>query len=184
MDIIPIFHIENQSLYAIRYPGDDTDVFDQLFDDWQNVEYLENFFTNNERDLKSGFFGKISVNQAVLQTINDAKEFQKQLLQIATGENSRTINSYFKPLDKITYKPEDYDKRKSKGIFERSWIRLYAIKAPDEECYIITGGTIKLTRSMQERTHTHKELKKLNRVIDYLHSQGIVDNEGIKDISK
>lgn len=33
-----------------------------------------------------------------------------------------------------------------------SWLRLYAIKL-EPGCYIITGGAIKLTRTMEERQH-------------------------------
>ncbi len=40
-----------------------------------------------------------------------------------------------------------------------SWLRLYAIKL-EPGCYVITGGAIKLTRTMEEREHTLKELSK------------------------
>lgn len=47
--------------------------------------------------------------------------------------------------------------------------------------YIITGGAIKLTATMQEREHTLEELHKLNKVSDYLISQGIFDYNGFED---
>ena len=46
--------------------------------------------------------------------------------------------------------------------------------------YIITGGAIKLTATMQEREHTLEELNKLNRVRDYLISLGIFDYNGFE----
>ena len=49
-----------------------------------------------------------------------------------------------------------------------SWLRIYAIKL-EPGCYIITGGAIKLTRTMQEREHT---LNELNQAID---ADGFVD---------
>jgi hypothetical protein len=51
----------------------------------------------------------------------------------------------------------------------------------DSGRYIITGGAIKLTTTMQEREHTLEELHKLNKVRDYLLSQGIFDYNGFED---
>ncbi len=51
----------------------------------------------------------------------------------------------------------------------------------DSGRYIITGGAIKLTATMQEREHTLEELHKLNKVRDYLLSQGIFDYNGFED---
>ena len=47
--------------------------------------------------------------------------------------------------------------------------------------YIITGGAIKLTATMQEREHTLMELAKLNKVRDYLISIGIFEYNGFED---
>jgi hypothetical protein len=44
--------------------------------------------------------------------------------------------------------------------------------------YIVTGGAIKLTASMQEREHTLIELQKMEKVRSFILEQGIVDNEG------
>ena len=41
-----------------------------------------------------------------------------------------------------------------------SWLRIYAIKL-EPGIYIITGGAIKLTRTMQEREHTLVELARM-----------------------
>lgn len=48
---------------------------------------------------------------------------------------------------------------------------------------MITGGSIKLTRTMAERGHTLEELKNLERVRNYLIDNGVSDMDGIKDIS-
>lgn len=44
--------------------------------------------------------------------------------------------------------------------------------------YIVTGGAIKLTASMQEREHTLIELQKMEKVRRFILDQGIVDNDG------
>ncbi len=61
-----------------------------------------------------------------------------------------------------------------------SWLRIYAIKL-EPGVYIVTGGAIKLTATMQERQHTLDELKKMNLVRSYLLSENIFDAEGLAD---
>ena len=57
---------------------------------------------------------------------------------------------------------------------------MYAIKL-EPGCYVITGGAIKLTRTMQEREHTLKELQKMEQVRDLLMDKGVVDADGFED---
>lgn len=45
----------------------------------------------------------------------------------------------------------------------------------------ITGGAIKLTRTMQEREHTLKELRKMEQVRNLLIEQGAIDADGFVD---
>ena len=43
--------------------------------------------------------------------------------------------------------------------------------------FVITGGAIKLTRTMQERSHTQAELDKINQCRQYLASNGVFDSD-------
>lgn len=61
-----------------------------------------------------------------------------------------------------------------------SWLRLYAIKL-EPGCYIITGGAIKLTHTMQEREHTLAELVKMEQVRNYLIANKAIDTDGFVD---
>lgn len=47
--------------------------------------------------------------------------------------------------------------------------------------YIITGGAIKLTATMQEREHTRRELIKLEKVRNFLLEQNVIDDTGFID---
>ena len=47
--------------------------------------------------------------------------------------------------------------------------------------YIITGGAIKLTATMQEREHTLKELHKMEKVRQFLLCENIVDDDSFID---
>ena len=68
-------------------------------------------------------------------------------------------------------------------IGHASWLRIYAIKL-EPGIYIIniiTGGAIKLTRTMAEREHTLKELSKMEQVRNLLINNGVVDKDAFDD---
>lgn len=53
------------------------------------------------------------------------------------------------------------------------------LKKLEKNIYLITGGAIKLTFTMQKRSHTLKELEKMVR--NYLIDNGVTDLEGFID---
>ena len=61
-----------------------------------------------------------------------------------------------------------------------SWLRIYAIKL-EPGIYVVTGGAIKLTRTMQEREHTLKELVRMEKVRRFLLDNDIADRESFVD---
>lgn len=61
-----------------------------------------------------------------------------------------------------------------------SWLRIYAIKL-DPGIYVITGGAIKLTRTMQEREHTLVELARMEKVRRFLLDNDICDVDSFND---
>ena len=74
-----------------------------------------------------------------------------------------------------------YDE-KAKGRREThpSWLRLYALRL-EKGVYLITGGAIKLTYTMQERSHTLKELERMEEVRNHLIDNGVTDLDGFVD---
>lgn len=86
----------------------------------------------------------------------------------------------FKPLNPGDYRLLEFQKSKAYGTIRKSWLRIYAIRI-NAETYIITGGAIKLTRTMQERPHTNDQLKRLTQVRDYLIREGF-DETDIEEI--
>ena len=93
------------------------------------------------------------------------------------------LDLIFRPLSNNRTIAEMLEKMKARG--ERtnrhdSWLRIYAIRLADDK-YIITGGAIKLTATMQERPHTQAELDKIEKVRRFLLDEGIVDDDGFID---
>lgn len=77
-------------------------------------------------------------------------------------------------------------KEKAKGEslrYHSSWLRVYAIKI-ENGVYLVTGGAIKLTTTMSERSHTLAELAKLELVRNHLIDNGVFDKEGFNDYIK
>jgi hypothetical protein len=172
-----IFTIFEDKLYAFRYDGEETDEFKRLFDLWFDIEYLEDFFEKNKSDLQNGFFGNVSVEDAVRKTRNEAKELEQELKRLASLEALEII---FKPLENTQYKFVELRKSKAKGKNFKSWLRLYGLRLA-EGVYIITGGAIKLTATMEEREHTVKELAKISRCRDFCKDHEILDEGDISN---
>ena len=53
---------------------------------------------------------------------------------------------------------------------------MYALRL-SANTFIMTGGTIKLTQRMEERSHTERELVKLEKVKEFLRRNGIHDGD-------
>lgn len=166
-------------LWAVRYDGANDNELFRLFDQWNDVMWLRNFFKENINDL-SAYFKITDINQAISDTIDDSEILEGVILDISPEAN---LDLIFRPLSNNRTIAEMLEKMKARG--ERtnrhdSWLRIYAIRLADGK-YIITGGAIKLTATMQERPHTQAELDKIEKVRRFLLDEGIVDDDGFID---
>lgn len=139
---------------------DNVNEFDRATIRWADAQWLRAFFVKYRRDLES-FDSRLSVKDAVRQVIDEAVGLQKELLLLSNGASEDQIDVLFQPLYNDEKETTRYElqKLKAKGDNRQSLIRLYAVKHGTS--YVITGGTIKLTRTMEERPHTKLELYKL-----------------------
>lgn len=167
MKIGHIFALRKDRLYAVSYDEMKDHVLSDLYDKWTDVQYLEEFFSQHECDLKRAFYNYISIEEAIEITIEEAEELYDELYELARDESENQLDTLFRSLNDNVFVFENYQKSKAKGLSSRkSWLRLYAIRFDD--VYIITGGAIKLTKTMQGCEHLELELRKLDMVRDYL----------------
>lgn len=141
--------------------------------------WLRTFFKENINDL-SAYFKITDINQAVKDTIEDSKKLRCIIMDISPETD---LSKLFRPLDNNQASDAMLQKEKARlkrELGHSSWLRLYAIKLT-AGVYIITGGAIKLTATMQEREHTRKELVKIDKVRRYLLEEGIIDDSGFID---
>jgi len=155
-------------LYTLFNEDEQTTEYDFLLEQWTDQVYLNAFFEANKLDLS--YFSIRSVEAAVQQTLSEAEEVDNWLIHIAENEPD-DLQRFFKPLSDSEYRFGLISRNKGYGIAKKSWLRIYAIGVGLK--FIITGGAIKLTQTMQEREHTREQLKKLNSVKDYLKAEGI-----------
>ncbi len=164
MKIIDTFELVEDSLYSVQYENEELNEFDKCFKLWNDPIYLREFFEENRKDLENEFWRGITIEQAILKTREEAEFFEQELLEIAeVGKTSRneTLSTLFEPLSKGIM--GSYEKDKAKV----SWLRIYAIRI-DLNLFVISGGAIKLTATMNETESLILELNKLEFTKNYL----------------
>ena len=154
----------SKKLWSVRLEGEEDNEFLKLFYDWSDVIWLRSFFKENINDL-SAYFKITDINQAIKDTIEDSKRLRCVIMDISPASD---------------FMLQKEKARLKRTIRHSSWLRLYAIKLTPG-VYIITGGAIKLTATMQEREHTRKELVKMDKVRRYLLEENIIDDDGFID---
>lgn len=156
-------------LWAVQYAGQDQDELGRLFNEWNDPIFLFSFFKEHWND--TTYFKISSIEAAIEKTFNESEVLERIVLDISPDAD---LDNIFKQLSNYTH--ESY-LEKAKGRTNQSWLRLYAIKL-NPGIYIITGGAIKLTATMEEREHTRQELVKIENVRNFLITNGIVDEDG------
>jgi len=161
MKIVSIF---GDKLFAFQYSSEAMNEFHRLFSCWTDLDYLEQFLVQNKDDL-----GGYSIEEMIKQIVDDANKIDDKLYFL-TRNNTYSLNSFFKPLDNREYQFKLLSKRKGRI----NYLRLYALRI-DDNCFVITGGAIKLTQFMDERKHTKDELEKIDACKRYLNELGVFD---------
>lgn len=180
LKLIRIFAEETEPV-LLSMPLDNTTEItelENLYEQWNDPEYLKAFFENNKSDLQNGYYNNLTVDEAVLQTREEANELFERLSEIETlsiSEKREALNVLFMPLS-------DYDLQieLKRNKAKAKWLRIYAVRVGNES-YVVTGGTIKLTLRMDEREHTKEQIRKLDQCRDYLKERGIFDEEGLAE---
>ena len=151
--------------------------------------YLKEFYDENEALLKAQYWHGVTRQIFVTETRSSWPDYYKDF---ETSCNEHSIYTLFEPLSKrdaaIRALNEKKDgphrmlrlKSKFGFIKEKIPFRLYAIEV-DFDCFIITGGAIKIVEEMRQASNTKLELKKLNTVFEELIRAGITSKESLLD---
>jgi hypothetical protein len=164
MKIVPIFA---DKLFAFHYKGEAVNEFDRLMDLWTDIAFLIDYLKENNIT---------NVKKIVKDILQDAEQIQDFLDNIS--QNKEPYGFYFEPL-------QNSERNKilafQKGKIKENILRYYAIKL-DENCFVITGGAIKMSQKMQEHPDTTNELKKLEKARVYLKQNGVFDEDSFFEL--
>jgi len=133
----------------------------------EDIDYLLEFFEANKHDLR-GNYGKYEFVDAIQEAAADINETLEDII----SDPERSLDEVFKPFHNQEYQIKVLSIRKNAIRF----LRVYAIRI-ESNVYVVTGGTIKLTRTVQEREHSRKAYEQLKAGQDYLRGQGIFDKD-------
>lgn len=167
--------IDDGRLWAVRFDKDNQNALQKVLNQWSDAEWLADFFTQNLDDLIS-YFRITNIEDAIYQTMEDRDELACIIMDISPDVN---LDRFFRPLENNRSSEMILGKEKGRP-HRKSWLRLYAIKL-SVGIYIITGGAIKLTRTMQEREHTLQELEKMEKVRNFLVREHVFDEDSFTD---
>jgi hypothetical protein len=159
MKIISIFEEE---LYSIQYKNEKCNEYDRLMELWTNVAFLHGFAKTNK---------VADVDNFIIGILRETEVLQDLLEEIHFSHNQ--FGLYFEPLQESERKKEKLPFQK--GKIKKKLLRLYAVKL-DTNCFIISGGAIKMSQKMEDHPDTAMELKKLKKTREYLNQNGVYDN--------
>lgn len=164
MKIVRIFA---DQLFAFHYEGEKDNEYDRLMELWTDMAFLNKYAQENGIENIAGFSNDI---------LDDAEQIQDFLENL--NQNKEPYRFYFEPL-------QESENRKilafQKGKIKQSRLRYYAIKLSDN-CFVITGGAIKMSQAMQEHPDTNNELIKLERARKYLNKNGVFDEDSFFEL--
>lgn len=188
MKIIRIFaNLFALEVEAPTYPLVPKDALSQTLAYWKDLDAIEAFFLNNHSILQAPYFQekKLFGGAPEENALGAALLLQKQAADFETFllKNCRagTLDYIFRFLNNNQYEYRGIDRSKAKNTTFPFWLRIYAIRL-EEECYLITGGGIKLTEKMSEHKNTQDALSVINRVRDWLVQEGIHDRDSLSEI--
>ena len=166
---------EGEGLWATKYEPGIGHAFREFFDRMADAEWVYNFCLENMADLEAKFGYSIGAEDAADELMQEALELKAKIVSLAEGIPGKTLQDVFSPLY-----PSESDlvelqlskgSVKSKSNKYNPKLRIYGVRYSDMT-YVVTGGAIKLTNTMEERPHTDEEFKKMKKVKTWLNEEG------------
>ena len=176
--IASITVLEDNYLYAVVYDSDKgNNIVSKMFQDWADNEFLVDFFVANKEGLESGYYSEEEISRAVADTVREAMLLKAKLLR---AQKSRNLGDMFLPLSKG--KTENFPILiKAYGVSQRAKLRLYAVRL-DDGTYIISGGAIKIAKTMDGSDDLKLQKVRLKRLRDFLRQEGIDDVDQLEEL--
>lgn len=176
MELMPIFVDEEtkEGLYSIVYDNCESCEFDRLFDNWNDVEYVTNYCETNKEYLNTDYFSDFTIDEIISRILLEAETLEGQIENIVNDgfeKKDANLQMLFKQLHDqqftIPILQESKAKIDDKRHFPKPILRVYGLRI-DSNTFVVTGGAIKITQSMQDHVDTNEELNKMGLVKSFL----------------
>jgi hypothetical protein len=167
--------IFDENLFAFHYENESKNELDCLLDEWNDIEYLDTFYNENKRQIENNTYLRINNEDEFIDIVIDNAQNIDEILEKLSNNND--LDSFFEMLNINQNMFEILSKRKGR----QNLLRIYAIKI-DSNCYVITGGAIKITETMQGHQDTLLELPKLEKCKQYLKENDVFDSDSFYEL--
>ena len=158
----------SRNCFLFIYANEQDNEYERLMDLWTDAGYLQAYAHNNQVKDVYGFIDDI---------LRNAEEIQDYLENLS--RNEQPFGFYFQALQESEAKAKILSLQK--GKIRRNRLRLYGIKL-DDNCYVISGGAIKMSQKMEGHPDTANELLKLNTARQYLKGKGVLDEDSFYEL--
>lgn len=164
MKIVRIFE---DRLFSLVDESEGSDELSRLLNLWSNVAFLYEYARSN---------GVADVRSFTRGVLLHLEQIQDWIERIRTKQEP--MDYFFQPLSLIEH---NRVLGLRKGKMTHNPLRIYGIKV-DEDCFLITGGAIKMSQTMQGHPDTMNELLKMTRVRDFMIQEGVFDASSLNDL--
>lgn len=148
--------------------------YEKVFANWFDPRFVRTYLLENRDYFNDEFYKGESLENALLNIRKEVNEINKRLNNESNYQiKENSLDEIFQPLVDEDYKERPLKPSKIKldgddhKDFRKSKLRLYAIRI-SKSTFIVTGGTIKLTKKMKEHADTIFEKKKIDKVVSWL----------------
>ncbi|SKC49272.1 hypothetical protein SAMN06298214_0914 [Bacteroidales bacterium WCE2004] len=174
--------------YDSLYLGENE--FKNLRAKWRDPIYLRSFFDENIEYFQTPYWKKIGKDRFVSDVTTSRPIIFQDFKNSCLNEE---VYGHFEPLSKkdekirlkneINKRKHQLVKLKSKYgyIINNIAFRIYAIEV-DFNCFIITGGAIKLVEEMEQAPNTTLELRKILYLYNLLKDKGVTTKKDLFEI--
>lgn len=169
--------IIKDKLWSIVYDGESETALENAIKNMIDAQWRLQLLKENEKCLS---YYRLSIESASNQAFQEILEIVDLLYN-----HTDDIDDFFHPLKNTEVDDGNKVLMKNKGFVvldnnKKGIVRIYAIKL-EPSYYVITGGTIKLTKDMQDLPHTNKEFENLELSRNYLQKIGVFDKASMID---
>lgn len=169
-------------LFSVRHDDRTLNEFDRLFEEWNDLGSVIGFLEENSHLLGKGTWQHLPTPElAARQVLDEAEEMEDAIERHAgNAEKGRKpdLDSLFHDFGGKYNLVKEYAPAKSYGSASPSLLRIYAIRLA-ANTYIVTGGGIKLCRTIQESPGMENVIKDIDNARLWLKNNGITDKDDI-----